>query len=103
MTARQTFPVAHTLEGECVREDSLVRVALDLVAETGPSRWHAIQTGGAALAAGDYIRFGDQSNRVCFLGTLEATVTSVGDDGSVSLTFPYSDAVLAEMLAALEA
>jgi S-adenosylmethionine:tRNA ribosyltransferase-isomerase len=103
MTARQTLPVAHTLEGECVREDSLVPVSLDLVAEAGPSRWRAIQTGGAALAVGDHIRFGDQSNRVCFLGTLEATVTNVADDGSVSLTFPYSDAVLDEMLAALEA
>src|ERR1043165_8444177 len=103
MTAHQAISVAQSLEGECVREDSFLPVSLDLIARTGPSQWRALQTGGATLAPGDQLRFGDQSNRVCFLGTLEATVAAVAADGSLSLTFPYTDVVLNEMLAARQA
>jgi S-adenosylmethionine:tRNA ribosyltransferase-isomerase len=103
MTTYHSISAAHSLEGECVRGDALAPVSLDLVARAGPSAWRAVQTGGAALAAGDQVRFGDQSNRVCFLGTLAATVTAVVADGGLVLTFPYTDTVLDEMLAALQA
>jgi S-adenosylmethionine:tRNA ribosyltransferase-isomerase len=90
-----------SLEGQRMGEGPAGGVRLELVERTSPTGWRAVRTGGVACAAGDRLRFGDQSNRVCFLGTLDATVAGVEADGSLSLEFEFYGAALDEMLSAL--
>jgi S-adenosylmethionine:tRNA ribosyltransferase-isomerase len=78
-----------TLEGERVGDGPAGTVFVELAERTGPSRWRAIRIGGAICVSGDQVRFGDQSNRACFLGTVNATVARVEPDGSLSLEFEF--------------
>jgi hypothetical protein len=75
-------------------------VRLELLRRVGTSRFRA--RSGEKLALGERLFFGDSSNRVCLLGTLTGTVTWVGEQGNLEVTFEYRDEVVDQMLAALE-
>jgi hypothetical protein len=87
------------LDGERQRETGKVGVQIELVERIGPSIWRAISH-GADLTIGDRLTFGDQSNRVCLLGTLNARVAAA-EGRRVDLEFEYHDAALDEMISAL--
>jgi len=92
-----------SLEGERLSDDLPgASLRLELTERVGPSRWRATVTEGPSLAAGDRVHFGDQSNHVCFIGTLDATVAYVEPNGrNLSLDFEFYGAALDEMIAAL--
>lgn len=88
------------LSGTRFREESAVAVEATLHRRLTPSRWTAFMKPGKRLKAGDRIRFGERTDRACFLGNLDATVVDKGDDGEVTLAFdlagPDLDAAIAE-------
>ena len=91
---------AIVLEGERASEGGSP-VTVELRDRLDMSRWSALQTGGRALVGGDRLRFGDRSNRVCLLGTLDATVAGVAPDGTLVLAFELYGSALDEMIGAL--
>ncbi len=89
-----------TLYGERERLGSGTQpVVVDLVERLGPERFRV--TADRELRAGDALHFGDQSNRVCLLGTVNGTVSTVHEDGSADVTFEFYGAALDELLDAL--
>jgi len=86
------------LEGERVRGDNRARIGFNLHKRIDESRWHAFARPAKRLAVGDRVSFG-HDGRVCLLGTLEATVTEIGEAGEVELAFslhgPYLDEAIA--------
>jgi len=54
------------------------------------SRWSAFMRPGKRLRIGDQVRFGEQDDRACLLGVLDARVADKGDGGEVSLAFDLS-------------
>ena len=90
-----------TLFGERERAGSRPEpVAVDLRERLDPERFRV--TADRDLQPGDALHFGHQSNRVCLLGTVNATVAAVNADGSAELSFEFYGAMLDEMLDALE-
>ncbi|HEU4358158.1 MAG TPA: S-adenosylmethionine:tRNA ribosyltransferase-isomerase, partial [Xanthobacteraceae bacterium] len=57
------------------------------------SRWRAFVRPAKRLTPGDVLRFGDEG-KVCFLGQLDATVETKGEDGEVTLAFAFHGPVL---------
>jgi S-adenosylmethionine:tRNA ribosyltransferase-isomerase len=57
------------------------------------SRWRAFVKPAKRLTPGDVVRFGDEG-KVCFLGQLDATVETKGEDGEVTLAFAFHGPVL---------
>src|SRR5262249_32749108 len=57
------------------------------------SRWRAFVKPAKRLTPGDVVRFGDEG-KVCFLGQLDATVETKGEDGEVTLAFAFDGPVL---------
>ncbi|HWA61865.1 MAG TPA: tRNA preQ1(34) S-adenosylmethionine ribosyltransferase-isomerase QueA [Caulobacteraceae bacterium] len=88
------------LFGQRVREDGVVRVEALLHRRLDASRWTAFMRPGKRLAAGDRVRFGETSDRACFLADLDATVADKGEGGEVTLAFdlagPDLDLAIAE-------
>lgn len=75
-------------------------VAVELIARVGDSRFRVRTLGRTLLRPGDRLRFGDSSNRVCLLGTLNAAVASVSAD-DVELEFEFHGSALDEMIDAV--
>jgi S-adenosylmethionine:tRNA ribosyltransferase-isomerase len=88
------------LEGERIRGPNRAVVSFNLHKRLDDHRWLAFARPAKRLAAGDRIRFG-HDGRVCFLGTLDATVAWVGEAGEVELAFSLHGAYLDEATAAL--
>lgn len=88
------------LSGVRYRDELTVAVEATLHRRLTPSRWTAFMKPGKRLKAGDRVRFGERSDRACFLGQLDATVVEKADDGEVTLAFDLSgpdlDAAIAE-------
>ena len=63
-------------------------------------RWRAFARPAKRLAAGDRVRFG-HDGRVCLLGTLDATVSEIGEAGEVELAFSLHGPYLDEAIEAL--
>jgi S-adenosylmethionine:tRNA ribosyltransferase-isomerase len=95
-----TRVIRAALTGERVRGDSRARVAFNLHKRIDESRWRAFARPAKRLAAGDRVRFG-HDGRVCLLGTLDATVTEVGEAGEVELAFSVHSAYLDQAVEAL--
>jgi len=95
-----TRVIRAALEGERNRGDARARVSFNLHKRVDESRWRAFARPAKRLAVGDRIRFG-HDGRVCFLGTLDATVTEIGGDGEVELSFSMHSAYLDQAIEAL--
>ena len=95
-----TRVIRAALTGERWRGDNRAVVSFNLHKRVDESRWRAFARPAKRLAAGDRIRFG-HDGRVCLLGTLDATVTEMGDAGEVELSFSLHGAYLDEAIAAL--
>jgi S-adenosylmethionine:tRNA ribosyltransferase-isomerase len=93
-----TRVIRAALEGERVRGDNRAQIAFNLHKRIDESRWRAFARPAKRLAVGDRVSFG-HDGRVCLLGTLEATVTGIGEAGEVELAFslhgPYLDEAIA--------
>src|SRR6516165_3326439 len=81
-----TRVIRAALIGERARGDNRAQIACNLHRRIDESRWRAFARPAKRLATGDHIRFGHEG-RVCLLGTLEATVTAIGQAGEVELSF----------------
>jgi S-adenosylmethionine:tRNA ribosyltransferase-isomerase len=95
-----TRVIAARLRGLRRRDDGVVQVEATLLKRLSASRWTALAKPGRRLAEGDRIRFGETSDRACFLGELDATVAEKGEGGEVTLAFdlagPDLDLAIAE-------
>ena len=95
-----TRVIRAALEGERIRGETRAHVSFNLHKRIDESRWRAFARPAKRLAVGDHIRFG-HDGRVCFLGTLDATVTEIGGDGEVELSFSMHSAYLDQAIEAL--
>ena len=94
LVLNDTRVIRAALTGERTRGETTARVSFNLHKRVDESRWRAFARPAKRLSVGDRIRFG-HDGRVCLLGTLEATVTEMGSEGEVELSFslhgPYLD------------
>ena len=86
------------LEGMRLRDGQSASVGLTLHMRVSDSEWKAFARGAKKLREGDRLQFG-HGNDACFVGTLEATVTRMGEAGEVTVQFDLAGAVLDEALA----
>lgn len=100
LVLNDTRVIRSALIGERLRGDNRARVSFNLHKRVDESRWMAFAQPAKRLAVGDRIRFG-HDGRVCFLGTLDATVSSIGKGGEVELSFSMHSAYLDEAIEAL--
>jgi S-adenosylmethionine:tRNA ribosyltransferase-isomerase len=95
-----TRVIRAALEGERLRGEAKAHVSFNLHRRVDASRWRAFARPAKRLAVGDSIRFGHEG-RVCLLGTLDATVTEIGEAGEVELAFSLHSAYLDQAIEAL--
>jgi S-adenosylmethionine:tRNA ribosyltransferase-isomerase len=88
------------LRGRRERDGHVANVVFTLIERIDDAEWWALAKPGKRLAVGDRIRFGHEQ-RVCLLGSLEATVAAKAPDGRVRLAFEFHGAYLDEALHAL--
>ena len=95
-----TRVIRAALQGERMRGDNRASISFNLHKRVDDCRWRAFARPAKRLAVGDRIRFG-HDGRVCFLGTLDATVTGIGEAGEVELAFSMHSAYLDQAIEAL--
>ena len=100
LVLNDTRVIRAALTGVRMRGEATARVSFNLHKRVDESRWRAFARPAKRLAAGDRIRFG-HDGRVCFLGTLEATVAEIGSEGEVELSFSMHGPYLDEAIEAL--
>jgi S-adenosylmethionine:tRNA ribosyltransferase-isomerase len=100
IVCNDTRVIRAALAGERTRGENRARIAFNLHKRVDDSRWRAFARPAKRLAVGDRIRFG-HDGRVCFLGTLDATVTEIGEAGEVELSFSMHSAYLDEAIRTL--
>ena len=100
LVLNDTRVIRAALQGERWRGDTCAHIAFNLHKRIDASRWRAFARPAKRLAVGDRIRFG-HDGRVCLLGTLDATVSEIGEAGEVELSFSLHGAYLDEAIAAL--
>lgn len=93
LVVNDTKVIPAALTGLRLREGTAAKVDVNLIKRVDDSRWRAFARPAKRLAVGDIIRFGG-SGRVCFAGTLDATVAAKGDAGEIELAFALSGAYL---------
>ncbi|BAT60663.1 S-adenosylmethionine:tRNA ribosyltransferase-isomerase [Variibacter gotjawalensis] len=81
-----------------VPEGPGARISATLHKRVDGARWRAFVKNAKRLSPGDVVRFGDEG-RVCFLGSLDATVEAKGDNGEVTFAFQFHGAVLDQAIA----
>ncbi|HEY8002624.1 MAG TPA: S-adenosylmethionine:tRNA ribosyltransferase-isomerase, partial [Phenylobacterium sp.] len=90
LVLNDTRVIPARLKGVRHRDGSQVAVEATLHRRLAGHRWTAFMRPGKRLAEGDRIVFGEASDRACFLGALDATVTGKGEGGEVTLGFDLS-------------
>lgn len=100
LVLNDTRVIRAALEGERTRGGVTARISVNLHKRVDESRWRAFARPAKRLSVGDRIRFG-HDGRVCFLGTLDATVADIGGDGEIELSFSMHGAFLDEAIEAL--
>jgi len=95
-----TKVIRAALSGERLRGDARAVISFNLHKRIDEYRWRAFARPAKRLAAGDRIRFG-HDGRVCLLGTLDATVSAIGEAGEVELAFSLHGPFLDEAIEAL--
>jgi S-adenosylmethionine:tRNA ribosyltransferase-isomerase len=100
LVLNDTRVIPARLKGVRHRDGNQVAVEATLHRRLSAHQWTAFMRPGKRLAQGDRIVFGEQADRACFLGALDATVTGKGEGGEVTLSFdlagPDLDAAIAE-------
>jgi S-adenosylmethionine:tRNA ribosyltransferase-isomerase len=86
------------LRGVRGRDGTKAQISVTLIERLGASRWLALARPAKRLRTGDRVVFG-QSEGVCLLGELAATVEAKGREGEVTLVFDFSHASLDEAIA----
>ncbi len=79
-------------------ETLTVAVEATLHHRDAPDVWSAFMKPGKRIKAGDRVRFGAESDGVCLLGRLDATVVDKGEDGLVALRFDLAGPALDEAI-----
>jgi S-adenosylmethionine:tRNA ribosyltransferase-isomerase len=100
LVLNDTRVIRAALEGERLRGENRAIVSFNLHKRIDEHRWCAFARPAKRLAEGDRIRFG-HDGRVCLLGTLDATVTRLGEAGEVELAFSLHGAYLDEAIQAI--
>lgn len=100
LVLNDTRVIRAALTGERLRAGNRAVVSFNLHDRVDESRWRAFARPAKRLQVGDRIRFG-HDGRVCFLGTLDATVSEVGEGGEVELSFSIHSAYLDQAIEAL--
>jgi S-adenosylmethionine:tRNA ribosyltransferase-isomerase len=100
LVLNDTRVIRAALEGERLRGENRAIVSFNLHKRIDEHRWCAFARPAKRLAEGDRIRFG-HDGRVCLLGTLDATVTRMGEAGEVELAFSLHGAYLDEAIQAI--
>jgi len=100
MVFNDTRVIPAQLRGRRERDGHVANIVATLIERIDDSEWWALCKPGKRLAIGDRIRFGHE-NRVCLLGTLQATVVTKAPDGRVRLAFEFHGAFLDEAIEAL--
>ncbi len=100
LVLNDTRVIRAALAGQRLRGEASAHVSFNLHKRVDNSRWRAFARPAKRLAPGDRIRFG-HDGRVCLLGTLDATVTEVGEGGEVELAFSMHSAYLDQAIEAL--
>jgi S-adenosylmethionine:tRNA ribosyltransferase-isomerase len=95
-----TKVIRAALSGERMRGETRAIVSFNLHKRIDEHRWRALARPAKRLARGDRVRFG-HDGRVCLLGTLDATVTEMGEAGEVELAFSLHGPYLDEAIEAL--
>jgi S-adenosylmethionine:tRNA ribosyltransferase-isomerase len=95
-----TKVIRAALTGERLRGDARAVISFNLHKRLDEHRWRAFARPAKRLAVGDRVRFG-HDGRVCLLGTLDATVSEIGEAGEVELAFGLHGPFLDEAIEAL--
>jgi S-adenosylmethionine:tRNA ribosyltransferase-isomerase len=95
-----TRVISARLAGVRVREEASIAVEATLLRRLSPSRWTALARPGKRLREGDRIRFGEQDDRACLMGLLNATIAAKGEDGEITLAFDLAGQALDSAIAA---
>lgn len=94
VVVNDTKVIPARLDGTRTRpEGSTARIEATLVKRLAEDRWTALARPAKRLVPGDRIRFGGEGD-VCMMGTLDATVLSKEEDGSIQLAFDLSGPAL---------
>ncbi len=87
LVLNDTRVIPARLKGVRLRGEAALPIEATLLRRLSPSRWTALAKPGRRLAEGDRIRFGETSDRACFLADLDATVAEKGEGGEITLAF----------------
>ena len=90
LVVNDTRVIPARLKGVRHRGDSRVAVEATLHRQVSGHVWTAFMRPGKRLAPGDRVRFGEDGDRACLLGALDATVREKGEGGEVTLAFDLS-------------
>ena len=98
LIVNDTKVIAAQLAGRRIGRAGEPRIEATLIKRLDGARWRALVKPAKKLEAGDVVRFGDEG-KVCFLGTLDATVEDKGEAGEVTFAFAFHGAVLDQAIA----
>jgi S-adenosylmethionine:tRNA ribosyltransferase-isomerase len=98
IVVNDTKVIAASLHGRRISRATEPRIEATLIKRLDGSRWRALVKPAKKLEAGDVVRFGEEG-KVCFLGSLDATVEDKGDAGEVTFAFAFHGPVLDQAIA----
>jgi S-adenosylmethionine:tRNA ribosyltransferase-isomerase len=98
IVVNDTKVIAANLRGRRIGRATEPRIEATLIKRLDGSRWRALVKPAKKLEPGDIVRFGEEG-KVCFLGTLDATVEAKGEGGEVTFAFSFHGPVLDQAIA----
>jgi S-adenosylmethionine:tRNA ribosyltransferase-isomerase len=98
IVVNDTKVIAANLRGRRIGRPTEPRIEATLIKRLDGSRWRALVKPAKKLEPGDIVRFGEEG-KVCFLGTLDATVEAKGEGGEVTFAFSFHGPVLDQAIA----
>ncbi len=98
LVVNDTKVIPAKLTGRRLGRGAEPRIEANLIKRLDGSRWQALVKPAKKLQPGDIVRFGEEG-RVCFLGQLDATVETKGEQGEVTLAFAFHGPVLDQAIA----
>jgi S-adenosylmethionine:tRNA ribosyltransferase-isomerase len=94
-----TRVIAAALDGVRIRGELRANVSFNLIRRVDASHWRALARPAKRLEVGDRVQLGE-SGEMCFLNTLDATVSARGEAGEVELAFDFAGPDLDAAIAA---
>jgi S-adenosylmethionine:tRNA ribosyltransferase-isomerase len=98
IVVNDTKVIAANLRGRRIGRATEPRIEATLIKRLDGSRWRALVKPAKKLEPGDIVRFGEEG-KVCFLGTLDATVEAKGEGGEITFVFSFHGPVLDQAIA----